>query len=60
MEVCPLCGNETRHTPDVIDELVQAMIDESGSIKHIRADTELKEHFVGASLRFPLPPQPDS
>ena len=59
-EVCPLCGNETRHTPDVIDELVQAMIDESGSIKHIRADTELKEHFVGASLRFPLPPQPDS
>jgi peptide chain release factor subunit 1 len=55
-ETCPLCGNTTRHTADVIDELVQAVITEGGSIEHVLADTELKEHLVGASLRFPLPP----
>jgi peptide chain release factor subunit 1 len=36
------------------------VIDEGGSIKHVGADTVLKEHLVAASLRFPLPPQPDS
>jgi peptide chain release factor subunit 1 len=55
-EACPLCGNATRHTADVIDELVQAVITDGGSIEHVLADTELKEHLVGASLRFLLPP----
>ncbi|HEV7824323.1 MAG TPA: hypothetical protein VGP02_05415 [Mycobacteriales bacterium] len=59
-DACPVCGTGLRHTPDVIDELVQAVIDESGTVEHVRADTELRQHVVVASLRFPLPPQPDA
>ncbi len=58
-ETCPLCERPVRRVPDIIDELVEVVIDEGGSIKHIGADTVLKEHLVAASLRFPLPPQPD-
>jgi peptide chain release factor subunit 1 len=53
---CPLCGRPTRRTPDVLDELVEAVIDEGGSIHHVRADTELRERLTAAWLRFPLPP----
>jgi len=59
-ETCVLCGRRTRRTPDVIDELVEAVIDGGGSVEHVRADTELKEHAVVAWLRFPLPPEPAS
>ncbi|RCG29073.1 hypothetical protein DQ384_22305 [Sphaerisporangium album] len=54
-DTCPLCGRATRRTPDVIDELAQAVIDESGSVEHVLADTQLKDHGVAAALRFPLP-----
>ncbi|GAA3846214.1 hypothetical protein GCM10022226_82180 [Sphaerisporangium flaviroseum] len=57
-DTCPLCGRATRRSPDVIDELAQAVITESGSVEHVLADTELKDHVVAASLRFPLPPRP--
>lgn len=57
-ETCQLCGLPTRHVPDVVDELVQIVIDESASVEHVSADTALKEHVVAASLRFALPPQP--
>jgi peptide chain release factor subunit 1 len=57
-DVCPLCANPTRPTADVIDELVESVIDNSGSVKHVRVDTGLRQHRVGARLRFPLPPQP--
>jgi len=43
--------------PDVLEELVQTVIDEGGSIEHVVSDTELKEHLVAAELRFPLPPK---
>jgi len=55
-DTCPLSENPTRHTPDVINELVEAVIDEGGSIQHIEADTGLKQYTVAATLRFPLPP----
>jgi peptide chain release factor subunit 1 len=54
----PLSGNPTRKTPDVIDELAEAVIDEGGSVRHIEDDDRLSEHTVAADLRFPLPPQP--
>jgi hypothetical protein len=59
-EVCPLCGNATRRTPDVIDELAQVTIDEGGTIHHVDADTQLRDYVVGADLRFPLPQRPDA
>ncbi|HEY2653110.1 MAG TPA: hypothetical protein VGI50_14380 [Solirubrobacteraceae bacterium] len=58
-DACPLCGGPTRRTPDVIDELVEAVIDEGGSIHHVRADTELREQLTAARLRFALPPIPE-
>ena len=55
-DICPVCGNPTRRTPDVIDELVAVVIDEGGSVRHVEADTKLSEYLVAAELRFPLPP----
>jgi len=55
---CPLCGGPTRQVPDVLEELVEAVIGESGSVEHVAVDTELKDHTVAAALRFPLPPRP--
>jgi peptide subunit release factor 1 (eRF1) len=55
---CPLCGNPTRATPDVIDELAQEVIAEGGSIKHVADDERLAEPLTAASIRFPLPPEP--
>ena len=57
-EACPMCGRSTRHVPDIIDELVTAVIDDGGSVEHVQADTELRQHLVAARLRFPLPPDP--
>ena len=55
---CPLCEQSTRHTEDILDELAQAVIDESGSVRHVDGSTDIKEHQAAASLRFPLPPMP--
>jgi hypothetical protein len=35
------------------------LLQEGGSIKHVYANTVLKEYLVAASLRFPLPSEPD-
>jgi peptide chain release factor subunit 1 len=52
---CPVCGRATRATPDVIDEMVEAVIDASGRVEHVYADTALAAHLVAATLRFPVP-----
>jgi hypothetical protein len=57
-EGCPVCGSTLRHTPDVLDELVEAVVSESGTVEHVRADTPLREHVTVAALRFPVPPEP--
>lgn len=56
----PLSGTPTSHTPDVIEELAEAVVEEGGSISHIADDDRLAEHTVAAALRFPLPPMPDA
>ncbi|NMO90513.1 hypothetical protein [Actinomycetospora sp. TBRC 11914] len=57
-DTCPLCEHATRHTEDILDELTRAVIDESGSVRHVQEDTDIAEHLAAASLRFPLPPVP--
>jgi peptide chain release factor subunit 1 len=57
-ERCPICGRPTREAPDIIDELAEAVIDESGSVHHVPADAGLAERIAAASLRFPLPAPP--
>jgi peptide chain release factor subunit 1 len=59
-EVCPVCGAQSRHEDDIINELVERVLDDGGSVEHIEAETGLAAHVVAASLRFPLPPQPSS
>ncbi|MCU7728402.1 hypothetical protein ODJ79_32225 [Actinoplanes sp. KI2] len=59
-ETCPLCGEPTRPSGDIINDLVEAVIDESGSVEHVATDTELRTHVAGALLRFPLPPRPQT
>lgn len=54
-EACPVCGELMRHTPDVINELTEAVIDEGGSVFHVRAETELAEQLAACALRFELP-----
>jgi hypothetical protein len=57
-DTCPLCGQSTRKTDDVLDELAQLVIDTSGGVEHVLADTPLRDHLVAADVRFPLPPSP--
>jgi peptide chain release factor subunit 1 len=58
-EVCPLCGNRTRATPDVIEELAQMVISEGGAIHHINSGSaRLLDQDAGAVLRFQLPERP--
>ena len=55
-EVCPLCGNPTRPTTDVIDELAQVVISEGGAIHHINSGgARLMDHDIGADLRSGCP-----
>jgi hypothetical protein len=60
-DTCPFCGKATRSTPDVIEELVLAVIDEGGSVHDFAAaDTTLAKDTLAATLRFPLPPVPET
>ncbi len=52
-EICPLCGQATRRTPDVIDELAQVVIDQGGSIHHLNAGTGLRDYPTGAEPAVP-------
>jgi peptide chain release factor subunit 1 len=52
---CTVCGEPTRPTPDVIDEMAAAVIDASGNVEHVRPGTALEQHGVAAFLRFPVP-----
>lgn len=57
-DTCIICGQPTRKTDDVIDELCQTVIDTGGTVEHVIADTPLRDHVAAANLRFPLPPKP--
>ena len=57
-DIDPLSGNPTTYTPEVIEELAEAVVEEGGSVSRIADDDRLAEHTVAAALRFPLPPMP--
>ena len=57
-DTCIICGQPTRRTDDVIDELTQAVIDAGGTVEHVIADTPLRDQVAAADLRYPLPPKP--
>jgi peptide subunit release factor 1 (eRF1) len=51
---CPVCGKPTRKAADVIDEMSATVLDTSGRVEHVYADTPLSRHGVAAFLRFPV------
>jgi peptide subunit release factor 1 (eRF1) len=54
-EECPVCGQRTRKAADVIDEMSATVVDTSGRVEHVYADTPLAQLVVAAFLRFPVP-----
>jgi peptide chain release factor subunit 1 len=57
-DTCPVDGEPTRPTPDVIDDMATRVLDAGGRVEHVHADTPLRDHTVAALLRFPVP-RPD-
>lgn len=51
---CPIDGEPTRTTPDVIDEMAALVIDTSGRVEHVYVETPLAGDVVAALLRFPV------
>jgi len=58
--ICAHCGREVRPVADILDELTEAVINEGGSINHVKVPTELRQHLVGAMLRLRLAPRPET
>ncbi len=52
---CPVCGSGTRRTDDVVGEIIEATIDESGEVLQVSVASALDQKAIGAVLRFPLP-----
>jgi peptide chain release factor subunit 1 len=52
---CPVCGGTTRHTDDVLDELAEAVVEQGGSVHHVRAESALEELIAACTVRFDLP-----
>jgi peptide chain release factor subunit 1 len=52
---CPVCGSATRPTEDLVDEIIEATIGESGEVLQVSVASALDRQAIGAILRFPLP-----
>jgi hypothetical protein len=50
-----VCGQPTRKAPDVIEEMSATVVDTSGRVEHVYADTPLSQLVAAAFLRFPVP-----
>jgi peptide subunit release factor 1 (eRF1) len=53
-DTCAACGCPVRRSADVIDELVESVIDQGGSVRRIGVSTRLAGWVAAATLRFPL------
>jgi hypothetical protein len=51
---CAACECPVRHSPDVIDELVESVVDQGGSVRRIRVESRLTGWVAAATLKFPL------
>ena len=52
---CPVCGSVTRPTDDLVDEIIEATIGESGEVLQVSVASALDQKAIGALLRFRLP-----
>jgi peptide chain release factor subunit 1 len=52
---CPVCAHPTRETPDVIDDMCEAVVAAGGRVIGAETDTAPAPEMVAARLRFPVP-----
>jgi hypothetical protein len=57
-ETCPISGDLLRHVPDVVDQLLQSVLRDSGEVLTLEEGVALEGRTPAARLRFPLPPEP--
>jgi peptide subunit release factor 1 (eRF1) len=57
-DTCPVSGDPLRHTPDVVDELLESVLRDGGEVRMLADDIAPEGRTPLAHLRFPLPPQP--
>jgi peptide chain release factor subunit 1 len=57
-DTCPVSADQLRHTPDVVDQLLQSVLRDSGEVRTLAEDSLPEGRSPAAHLRFPLPPEP--
>jgi peptide chain release factor subunit 1 len=57
-DTCPVTGDQLRHTPDIVDELLQSVLRDSGEVRTLEESSLPDGRSPAAHLRFPLPPEP--
>jgi peptide chain release factor subunit 1 len=57
-DTCPISGDRLRHVPDVVDQLLQSVLRDSGEVHTLDEGSFPEGRSPAAHLRFPLPPEP--
>jgi peptide chain release factor subunit 1 len=57
-DTCPVSGDQLRHVPDVVDQLVQSVLRNGGEVHTLEEGSVPEGRSPAAYLRFPLPPEP--
>jgi peptide chain release factor subunit 1 len=55
---CPVSGDQLRHAPDIVDQLVQSVLRDGGEVRTLEEGVAPEGRTPAAHLRFPLPAQP--
>jgi hypothetical protein len=59
-DTCPVSGDNLRHAPDVVDQLVQSVLRDGGEVRTLEEGIAPEGRTPAAHLRFPLPPEPET
>jgi peptide subunit release factor 1 (eRF1) len=57
-DTCPITDDQLRHVPDVVDQLLQSVLRDSGEVRTLEEGVAPEGRTPAAHLRFPLPPEP--
>jgi hypothetical protein len=57
-DTCPISGDQLRHVPDVVDQLLQSVLRDGGEVHTLEEGSIPEGRSPAAHLRFPLPPEP--
>ncbi|SFL80450.1 hypothetical protein [Geodermatophilus ruber] len=57
-DICPVSGDRLRQAPDIVDQLLQSVLRDSGEVRTVEEGSLPEGRSPAAHLRFPLPPEP--